>query len=196
LIGQWVLRREAMGFGDVILMAMIGSFLGWQSVVMIFFLAPLCALCGVVVSVVSLKQREIPYGPYISFAALIVVMFFRQLWPFWERIFSMGIVVPVMGIIGALLLAISLYGIQLTKLCLGIPLYYPDDYEEWTSADQLGYLYSENHDRRQGRWRQTTSDWPGIDSGQGTLASDQWHHPPASDWQTTQQRHGPQDGLR
>lgn len=196
LIGKWVLRREAMGFGDVVLMAMIGSFLGWQPVVMIFFLAPLCALCGVVISVVSLKQREIPYGPYISIATLIVVMFFRQLWPFWERIFSMGLVVPIMGIIGALLLAISLYGIQLVKLCLGIPLYYPEEYEEWTSADQLGYLYSENQDRWQGRWRQTTADWPGIDSGQGSLTSDQWRHPPASDWKTTRQRHGPQDGLR
>jgi len=195
LIGKWVLRREAMGFGDVILMAMIGSFLGWQPVVMIFFLAPLCALCGVVISLVSIKQREIPYGPYISLAALLVVMFFRELWPFWERIFSMGLMVPMIGIIGAILLAVSLYGIQLVKLCLGIPLYEPDHYEEWTSADQLGYLYSENHDRRQGQWRQTSSNWTGIDSGQGTLHAEQWQHSPSPDWKTTRQRHTPPEGL-
>ena len=107
----------------------------------------------------------------------------------------MGLMVPMIGIIGAILLAVSLYGIQLVKLCLGIPLYEPDHYEEWTSADQLGYLYSENHDRRQGQWRQTSSNWTGIDSGQGTLHAEQWQHSPSPDWKTTRQRHTPPEGL-
>jgi len=44
IIGARVLGREAMGFGDVVLMAMIGSFLGWQPTVVVFFLAPICAM--------------------------------------------------------------------------------------------------------------------------------------------------------
>ncbi len=37
LIGHWTLGREAMGFGDVVLMAMIGSVIGWQPVLAVFF---------------------------------------------------------------------------------------------------------------------------------------------------------------
>ena len=40
LIGTAALRREAMGFGDVTLMMMIGTFLGWQACLIAFFLAP------------------------------------------------------------------------------------------------------------------------------------------------------------
>ena len=191
LIGQWVLKREAMGFGDVILMAMMGSFLGWQPMVMVFFLAPLCALVVVLISALSFRPREIPYGPYLSLAAFIVVLFFRELWPYWERIFSTGLLVPIMAVVGTVLLTVCLQLIQIIKRLLGIE----DDvdemwYEEWTSADQLGYLYSENHDRRQGRWRETTNEWPGIDAGQGTLHDDCWRHSPSPDWKTQQHRHG------
>ncbi|MEN6407968.1 MAG: A24 family peptidase, partial [Thermoguttaceae bacterium] len=44
IIGKAVLRREAMGFGDVTLMAMIGAFLGWQPCLVVFFLAPFAGL--------------------------------------------------------------------------------------------------------------------------------------------------------
>ena len=40
----FVFRREAMGFGDVTLMGMIGAFMGWQAAVLTFFLAPFFGL--------------------------------------------------------------------------------------------------------------------------------------------------------
>jgi leader peptidase (prepilin peptidase)/N-methyltransferase len=56
--GIWVVRgvssavigRETMGLGDVTLMAMIGSFLGWQPVVFVLLLAPLCAIAWQVIA--------------------------------------------------------------------------------------------------------------------------------------------------
>ena len=187
ILGQWILRREAMGFGDVILLAMIGSFIGWQPVVIVFFLAPLCAMVFILCTFLMKKQREIPYGPYLSLAALFVILFFHRIWPFWEKIFSTGLMVPVIAIVGTVVLAVSLFGIQLVKRILGIPLYDPEEvFDEWNSADQLGYQYSENHDRLQGRWK--TEQWPGVDAGQGTGNHSQWRNGSSPDWKTVQRR--------
>ena len=74
LFGRLAFKKEAMGGGDVKLMAMIGSVLGWKLVLLAFFIAPvLGAISGVSA---KLKGRDtIPYGPYLS-AAAVVVMFF------------------------------------------------------------------------------------------------------------------------
>lgn len=175
LLGRWILKREAMGFGDVILMALIGSFVGWQVSVIVFLMAPIYPLLGIVGSLFYRRAREIPYGPFLSLSTLIVLLFFDRIWPFWERIFSTGMIVPAMAIVGLVLMAVSLLAIQSFKKMLGLPLHDQEEWvEEWSSADQLSYQSSENQDRRQGRWR--TDDWPGVDSGQGTLQHDRWRH--------------------
>ena len=46
IIGTAVLKKEAMGFGDVTLMMMIGTFVGWQASLIIFFIAPFALLNG------------------------------------------------------------------------------------------------------------------------------------------------------
>ena len=52
------LRREAMGFGDVTLMAMIGAFLGWQAAVLTFFLGPFFGLAHALWKLVQLSSRN------------------------------------------------------------------------------------------------------------------------------------------
>ena len=66
-----MLGQEAMGLGDVTLMAMIGSFLGWQPVLFVFLLAPFCGIVVGLVAKTMLNRSYVPYGPYLSVAALL-----------------------------------------------------------------------------------------------------------------------------
>jgi leader peptidase (prepilin peptidase)/N-methyltransferase len=79
-ISSWLLEQEALGFGDVTLMGMIGAFVGWQPVVMVFLLAPLCAVAiGLAVRVVS-RRTYVPYGPFLALAAVVVLFNWRAIW--------------------------------------------------------------------------------------------------------------------
>jgi prepilin signal peptidase PulO-like enzyme (type II secretory pathway) len=85
IIGYAVLRREAMGFGDVTLMAMIGAFLGWQSCPVIFFLAPLAGLVIGLIQLVFGGDTEIPYGPFLCLAAAVVIVGWQAVWQGWQE---------------------------------------------------------------------------------------------------------------
>ena len=67
------LPRQAMGFGDLKLLSMIGAFVGWQGVL---FTIPAAALLGCIIGVSLMLIREgaiaakIPFGPYLAAAAL------------------------------------------------------------------------------------------------------------------------------
>ncbi|MBX3436956.1 MAG: prepilin peptidase, partial [Planctomycetaceae bacterium] len=81
-VSAWMLGQEALGFGDVMLMGMIGSFLGWQPTLVAFLLAPLAALSvGLLVKLLG-KGSYIPYGPYLGLAALMVMFSWRWIWMF------------------------------------------------------------------------------------------------------------------
>ena len=72
--GELVFRKESMGGGDVKLMAMIGSVLGWQLAILIFFLEP---CFGAVVGIIMRLRHGaevIPYGPYLSLATFLVML--------------------------------------------------------------------------------------------------------------------------
>lgn len=99
LIGAVALRREAMGFGDVTLMMMIGTFVGWQAALFVFFLAP---LAGVVVGVLRLllfRDHELPYGPFLCLAALAVIVHWGGIWDWARPMFAIpGLVPAALGV--------------------------------------------------------------------------------------------------
>jgi len=81
-VSSWMLGREAMGFGDVTLMAMIGSFVGWQPVLIILTLSPLCGLVMAVFVRLLTRKIVIPFGPFLAVATLVVLFSWRWIWMF------------------------------------------------------------------------------------------------------------------
>ena len=62
-----------MGYGDVKLLAMIGSFFGWQGVLLSLLVGSFTgAVVGVSVMIVEKKDMKykIPFGPFLSLGAL------------------------------------------------------------------------------------------------------------------------------
>ncbi len=75
VFGELIFKKESMGGGDVKLMAMIGAFLGWKNIIIIFFLAPIIALPIGLYARFGKKEEYIPYGPFLSLAAVIILFF-------------------------------------------------------------------------------------------------------------------------
>lgn len=100
--------REALGFGDVTLMAMIGAFLGWQAGLMVFFLAPFFGLLLGVAQWVIHRDPEIPYGPFLCLAALAVVLGWPSAWSEARSVFSLGWLIPAVLVAGILLMGVLL----------------------------------------------------------------------------------------
>ena len=74
LIGRAIFRRESMGGGDVKLLAMVGSFLGWEKTLVGFFVAPLFGTIGGVAVKIRHHTDIVPYGPYLSIGAVIAML--------------------------------------------------------------------------------------------------------------------------
>ena len=80
LLSPYLFGKAGMGGGDVKLLAMIGAFLGWQSVLMTLILA---SITGAVVgsSLMALRRMKrgeaMPFGPFLVGGA-VVSMFFYQ----------------------------------------------------------------------------------------------------------------------
>jgi leader peptidase (prepilin peptidase)/N-methyltransferase len=90
ILGWWALQREAMGFGDVTLMGMLGAAVGWQGSLIIFFLAPIVALVFAVVNLVLRQESLIPYGPFLCVAAAGLILGWQIIWPEARPVFGLG----------------------------------------------------------------------------------------------------------
>ena len=76
IVGSAIFRKEAMGFGDVKLMDMIGAFLGWQSALLTMFLGCLFGAVGGGIGVALGRGNVIPFGPFLALGA-VVCLFWR-----------------------------------------------------------------------------------------------------------------------
>jgi leader peptidase (prepilin peptidase)/N-methyltransferase len=72
--GRWAFKEEAMGGGDIKMMAMVGAFVGWRGVLLTVFLG---ALLGSLIFVpLSLKKKRlVPFGVFLALGAAVTFVF-------------------------------------------------------------------------------------------------------------------------
>lgn len=103
ILGTLAFGREAMGLGDVHMLAAVGAVMGWVSPIFIFFLAPFSGISWVLVSkgigaIIRRSMRELPYGPHLAVATVLLIL----LWPGVKWAWSVymgGVPLPAPGLI-------------------------------------------------------------------------------------------------
>lgn len=75
ILGSLGFGKEAMGLGDVHLMAAVGACLGWIDAVLAFFLAAFVGVAWALLGAVfGGLRRQLPYGPHLAVASVLVLL--------------------------------------------------------------------------------------------------------------------------
>ena len=86
-------KRDGMGGGDIKLLAMIGGFLGLQSLLFVVFASSLLgSLVGIVAMLKQGKggQTRIPFGPFLASAAMLFLFFQNEIMYWWHNYLNTG----------------------------------------------------------------------------------------------------------
>jgi leader peptidase (prepilin peptidase)/N-methyltransferase len=110
------LGKEAMGLGDADLMMMVGAFLGWQAVVVAFFVSVIPGLLFAVIQVIAFRDTSLPFGPALAIGALMTLLGWSWLGPRAQVILFNPIIILLLGGGICVIILIASYGIRLVKL--------------------------------------------------------------------------------
>ncbi len=91
LLGSLAFKKEAMGFGDVKYLAMVGGFLGARAALLTFFLACVLGSLLGLLRMLFTKDHYLAFGPYLSLGAILVLLFEPEILTFvtktWPDLF-------------------------------------------------------------------------------------------------------------
>lgn len=118
-----VLGQEAMGFGDVTLMAMIGSFLGWQPTLCACVLAPLCGVVIAILTRILTGRTFVAYGPFLAAGAVTALFTWGRIWTVVRKPFGDAVLLAIVfaSALGALVLLLALI-----RIYRALPVQRPD----------------------------------------------------------------------
>jgi leader peptidase (prepilin peptidase)/N-methyltransferase len=69
MVGTWALKQDAMGGGDIKMMAMVGAFLGWKGVLLTTFLGALLGSLVFVPLALAGQKKLVPFGIFLALGA-------------------------------------------------------------------------------------------------------------------------------
>ncbi len=86
LVGGWVFKEEAMGGGDIKMMAMVGAFVGWKGVLLTVFAGALFgSLVYVPLLVLGKRKRHVPFGVFLAMGAAVAFVFGPAIYDWYRR---------------------------------------------------------------------------------------------------------------
>jgi leader peptidase (prepilin peptidase) / N-methyltransferase len=75
MAGTWVFGEDAMGGGDIKMMAMVGAFVGWHGVLLTIFLGAFLGSLVFVPLLLAGQRKLVPFGIFLSMGAALSYLF-------------------------------------------------------------------------------------------------------------------------
>lgn len=87
-LGSRIMKQEAMGMGDVKLLAAAGMIVGFPGILIVFILAFITASLPALGLLIMRRLKpetdgSLAFGPYISFAVILVLLFEQEIMNLW-----------------------------------------------------------------------------------------------------------------
>jgi leader peptidase (prepilin peptidase)/N-methyltransferase len=110
---------EALGLGDADLMMMAGSFLGWQPVVVAFFIGVFAGLFFGIGQLILRGDNALPFGPALAIGIVVVMLYWHNIGPDFELLFFNGYILVALVIASCVLMLLASYLLRLLRLMRG-----------------------------------------------------------------------------
>lgn len=109
--------REGIGLGDADLMMMVGAFVGWQPVIVAFFVAVLPGLIFGIIQLAIRGDKPFPYGPSLAVGSLATLLgwhWILQRFPL-QLLFFDGTLLLMLTGAGAVFMFLASFAIRLLR---------------------------------------------------------------------------------
>jgi leader peptidase (prepilin peptidase) / N-methyltransferase len=84
-VGTWAFKEEAMGGGDIKMMAMVGAFIGWQGVLLTIFLGALAGTLIFLPLTLLGRKKLVPFGVFLAIGAAVTYVVGPALIAWYQR---------------------------------------------------------------------------------------------------------------
>ncbi len=88
--GTWFFKQEAMGGGDIKMMAMVGTFVGWKGVLLTVFLGALLGSLTFVPLTLAGSKRLVPFGVFLALGAAAAYLIGPEILEWYGRFVTAG----------------------------------------------------------------------------------------------------------
>jgi leader peptidase (prepilin peptidase)/N-methyltransferase len=107
--------KEGLGVGDADLMMMAGAFLGWQPVIIAFFVSVFPAMLIGIAQVIFRGDQELAFGPSLSLGILITMLGWQWIGPHVSVVFFDLTWLVILIVAGAMFLLLASFLIRLVR---------------------------------------------------------------------------------